>query len=102
MNEFQEELSLMGIKEKIFKINDMYNPRLVANLSKEANDIYLARKSICEEVQKLLDKEDIDLDKVKDYIKGQIKKIKNQLKQAQSDDEINAIKITLKEWEEFL
>jgi len=95
-------LSLEGVREKIFKIKDMYNPRLIANLSKEANDIYLTRKSIYEDLLKLLDEKDIDFIKVKDYIKDQIKKNREQLKQAQSDFDINFIKITIKEWEEFL
>ena len=102
MDDFQEILSLEGVREKIFKIKDMYHPRLIANLSKEANDIYLARKLICEDLSKLLDEKDINFGKVKDYIKDQIKKNKEQLKQIQSDDDINAIKVTIKEWEDFL
>lgn len=102
MDDFQEILSLDGIREKIFKIKDMYHPNLIANLSKEANDIYLARKSICEDLSKLLDEKDINFGKVKDYIKDQIKKNKKQLKQAQSDIDMNFIKTTIKEWEEFL
>ena len=101
MDDFQELLSLEDIREKIFKIKDLYNPRLIANLSKEANDIYLARKSICEDLQKLLEEKDINFDKVKEYIKDQIKENKDQLKQAQNDDDINFLKTTIKEWEEF-
>jgi len=102
MVDLQKIISLDGVREKIFKIKDMYHPRLIANLSKEANDIYLVRKLICEDLSKLLDEKDINFGKVKDYIKDQIKKNKEQLKQIQSDDDINAIKVTIKEWEEFL
>jgi len=102
MDDFQETLSLEGVREKIFKIKDMYHLRLIANLSKEANDIYLARKSICEDLLKLLDEKDINFSKVKDYIKDQIKKNKKQLKLAQNDIDTNFIKTTIKEWEEFL
>ena len=102
MDDFQEILSLEGVREKIFKIKDMYHPRLIANLSKEANDIYLARKLICEDLSNLLDEEDINFGKVKDYIKDQIKENKEQLKQVPNDDDINAIKVTIKEWEDFV
>ena len=80
----------------------MYHPKLIANLSKEANDIYLARKSICKDLLKLLDEKDINFSRVKDYIEDQIKKCNTQLKEAQNDIETNFIKTTIKEWEEFL
>ncbi len=102
MDDFQEILSLEGVREKIFKIKDMYHPRLIANLSKEANDIYLARKSICEDLLKVIDEKDINFSRVKDYIKDQIKKNKKQLKLAQDDIDTSFIKTTIKEWEEFL
>jgi hypothetical protein len=102
MEDIRKILSLDGVREKIFKIKEMYNPRLIANLSKEASDIYLVRKSIWEDLQKLLDEKDINIVKVKDFIKEQIKKSKTDLKQAQNDEDINFLKITVKEWEEFL
>jgi hypothetical protein len=102
MNDIGELLSINAIREKLFKRKSMYNPNLIANLSKEAYDIYLIRKSIHENLVRFMGDKDIHANKVVDFINDQIKKCKNQLKKAQKDIDIKSIKTKIDEWEEFL
>ena len=99
---FRKLLSLEGIREKIFKIESMYHPNLIANLSKEAYDLYLIRDSICKQLLELLKEKDIDIDKIHDFIKGKIKNSKKRLKLAKNGIESEAIKATIEEWKQFL
>ncbi len=102
MNDIGELLSLRAIKEKIFKRKSMYHPNLVANLSKEAYDIYIIRKSTREDLLRFMEDKDIDANKVLDFINDQIKKCNSQLKEAQKDIDIKSIKTKIDEWKEFL
>ena len=95
-------LSLEGIREKIFKIEDMYHPNLIANLSKEMYDLYLLIDSICKQLLELLKEKDIDIDKVHDFIKEKIQNSKKRLKVAKNGTEAEAIKATIEEWKQFL
>ncbi len=76
LDDVKKLLSLEGIREKIFKIENMYHPNLVANLSKEMYDLYLIRNSICNQLLELLNQKDIEIDKVHDFIKEKIKNSK--------------------------
>jgi len=82
LDDIKKYLSLEGIREKIFKIEKMYHPDLIANLSKEMYDLYLIRNSICNQLLELLKEKDIDIDKVHDFIKEKIKNSKKRLKEA--------------------
>ena len=102
LDDFNKLLSLEGIREKIFKIENMYHPNLVANLSKEMYDLYLIRNSICNQLLELLNQKDIEIDKVHDFIKEKIKNSKKRLKVAKNGIEAEAIKATIEEWKLFL
>ena len=102
LDDFKKLLSLEGIREKIFKIEKMYHPNLIANLSKEMYDLYLIRDSICNQLLELLKEKDIDIDKVRDFIKEKIKNSKKRLKVAKNGTETEAIKANIEEWKQFL
>ena len=95
-------LSIQAIEQKIFKMKEMYHPNLIANLSKEAYDLYLIRKSIYDQLLALLDEKDIDIDKINDFIKKKIKESKKKLNDAKNGEEADAIKIIIEEWKQFL
>ena len=102
LDDVKKLLSLEGIREKIFKIEDMYHPNLIANLSKEMYDLYLLRDSICKQLLELLKEKDIDIDRVHDFIKEKIQNSKKRLKVAKNGTEAEAIKATIEEWKQFL
>ncbi|KKM04147.1 hypothetical protein LCGC14_1767180 [marine sediment metagenome] len=56
LDDFKEILSISKIREKIFRIKELYHPNLVKNLSKEAYDLYLIRQSICDQLLELSNK----------------------------------------------
>ncbi|MFX0033851.1 MAG: hypothetical protein ACFE8E_11830 [Candidatus Hodarchaeota archaeon] len=95
-------LSIKMIEEKIFKIKDRYHPSLIMNLSKEAYDIYLIRNSICDLLLELLKERDLDVSKVNIFIEKKIGENKKRLKEAKNAEEAEIIKVTIKEWEQFL
>jgi len=100
--DLKNDLSINAIREKIFKIKEMYNPNLVSNLSKEMYDLYLIRESICKQLLKLTSEKDMDIGKIKDFIKIKIKENKEKLKDETDESEAKLIKLNIKEWEEFL
>lgn len=102
LDDFKEILSISKIREKIFRIKELYHPNLVKNLSKEAYDLYLIRQSICDQLLELSNKKDINTEKVKSFIKNRIKDSKKQLNKAENRLEINSIKVVIEEWEKFL
>ena len=99
MNDIGE---LLSIKLKISERQSLYNPNVVANLSKEMDEIYLVRKSVHENLLKFIENKDIDAKKVIDYINDRIKKCNSQLKEAKDDSDIKSIKTEIDEWKEFL
>ncbi|MFX1329712.1 MAG: hypothetical protein ACFE91_16405 [Promethearchaeota archaeon] len=102
LNDINKMLSLQAIGEKIFKIKNINHPSLIANLSKEAYDIYLIRDSICNQLLELLKEKDIDISKVNNFIENKIKESKKKLKEAESEIEVETIKLTIEEWTQFL
>ena len=102
LDDFKKLLSLEGIREKIFKIKILYHPNLIANLSKEAYDLYLIRNSICNQLLELLKEKDIAIDKVQYLIREKIQNGKNRLKEAKNGIEAESIKATIEEWKQFL
>lgn len=101
-DEFKNQMSIIALKEKIFKIKGMYNPNLISNLSKEMWDLYLIRESICEQLLELSSKNGISIGKIKDFIKSKIKENKKKLKDEIDEFKIQLIEQSIKEWEEFL
>ena len=102
LDNFNEILSISKIEEKIFKIKELYHPNLINNLSKEAYDLYLIRNSICDQLLKLLNDKDVNLEKLRSLIIAKIEESKKQLSQAKNQPEINTIKMFIEEWEKFL
>jgi hypothetical protein len=102
LNDLDEEIYQSKIGQKILKIRGMYHPNLVANLSKEAYDIYTVRMSICDQLLEQLDKKGIKFKKIEDFIRDKAKNIKKGLKFAKNGIEADLIKLAIKEWEEFL
>jgi len=100
--DFRNKLLIDAIREKIFKIKEMYNPNLVSNLSKEMYDLYLIRESICEQLLKLSSERGIDIGKIKDFIKSKIKENENKLKNETDESEAKLIELNIKEWKGFL
>ena len=49
-NKILDMLSISKIGQKALNKISNYNPNLIANLSKQAYDLYLIRKNICEEI----------------------------------------------------
>ena len=102
LDDVKNSLSIKVIEEKIFKMKDRYHPNLIANLSKEAYDLYLVRNSIYDQLLELLDEEDIDIGKVNDFIKKKIKISEKREKEAKNGKEAETIRITIEEWKQFL
>ena len=101
-DELRQLISLTKIGEKIFKIKEMYNPNLIANLSKEAYDLYLKRMSICNQLLEQLDKKDITIEKIEAFIGKKVKESKERLDKAKDETEVKLIQLSIKEWEDFL
>ena len=100
--DFGNRISIDKLEEKIFKIKEMYHPNLIKNLSKEANDLYLIRKSVCNELLKLTSEKDIKYSKIVEYIKNEIEKNKERFKNISDQIELTLIQLTIEEWKGFL
>jgi len=102
LDDVKNILSIQAIEAKIFKMKEMYHPNLIANLSKEAYDLYLIRKSIYDQLLALLDEKDIDIGKITEYIKKKIEQSEKKLKETKNGNEAETLKITIEEWKQFL
>ena len=102
LDDVKNSLSIKAIEEKIFKMKDKYHPNLIANLSKEAYDLYLIRNSIYDQLLELLNEKDIDIGKVNNFIKKKIKKSEKRVKEAKNGKEAETIRISIEEWKQFL
>ena len=101
-NDLKELISLTKIGEKVLKLKEMYNPNLIANLSKEAYDIYLIRMSICDQLLEKLDKKGITVEKIEDFIRNKVKQSKERLNNSKNEMETKLIQLSIKEWEDFI
>ena len=95
-------LNIKSIEEKIFKYKTMYHPNLVANLSKEAYDLYFIRSSISDKLSNIVSKNRTNYKEVHDYIKNQIDRLSNKLKNSKDEQEKIYLKLTIDVWNEFL
>ena len=100
--DFGNRIFINKLEEKIFKIKEMYHPNLIKNLSKEAYDLYLIRKSVCNELLKVTSEKDIKYSKIVEYIKNEIEKNKERFKNTSDQIELTLIQLTIEEWEGFL
>ena len=98
----KELVSLQKIEGRIFKFKSMYHPNLVANLSKEAYDLYVTRNSIGEQLLVELRKKEANLKKINQFINDKILEIEMRLKKETDQFEIDFLKMNLDEWKAFL
>jgi hypothetical protein len=102
MKELKKLLDLKKIEEKIFKIKSKYNPNLVANLSKEAHDLYTLRIFVCDQLLEKLNEEDITIEKLREYIKNNIEENKDRFKEKKNLMDKELIQRSIDVWESFL
>ena len=95
-------ISLSKIGQKIFEIKGKYHPNLIANLSKEAYDLYLIRMSICDQLLEQIEKKGATVEKVEEFIKSKVRDAKKYLYQPRDEVDIKLIQLKIKEWEDFL
>ena len=79
-----------------------YNPNLIANLSKEMHDLYLLRKSICEEIFPIITSQNITLREVKEYIQNQINETHKLLAETKGAEEKKLLRLKIEEFEDLL
>ena len=80
----------------------MYNPNLIANLSKVSYDLYIIRKQICEYIFSLVTDQSMTLDNLKNILHEEIKKVKDLRKQADSKEERKFLELKIEELEDYL
>ncbi len=100
--DLDNRLKVIKIEEKIFKFKAMYHPNLIANLSKEAYDLYLIRNSINEKLLKLIEKKEIDINAIKEFVNNEINLNNEKIRNSSNNQEINLLKLTNKEWKEVI
>jgi len=98
----KELLAIQKIEQKIFKFKSMYHPNLIANLSKEAYNLYVIRNSIGNQLLEELSRNERSLQKIKKFITNKIGEIQMKLKKATDISEIDFLKLSLDEWKAFL
>ena len=98
----KEMLAIQKIEEKIFKYKSMYHPNLVANLSKEAYDLYVIRNSIGEQLLEELNKKGRSLQEINKFKNKKIREIEMKLKNTTDILQIDFLKLSLEEWKAFL
>lgn len=96
------DIFYLKMEEKIFKFKQMYHPNLIANLSKEAYDLYLIRNSIGDQILEELNKKERNFHKIKEFITSKISEIESKLKETSDLYEINLLKLSIDEWKAFL
>lgn len=79
-----------------------YNPNLIANLSKEGHDIYLLRKTICEEIFPIVTTPEISLNEVKEYIQNKINETQKLLAETNAVEEKKLLNLKIKEYDDLL
>jgi len=99
---FERFFDLERIRKKIFEFKSMYNPNLIANLSKEMYDRYLIRESMCNDLLQQLEKLDINKEKIKIFIEKRIKWLEEKYKNTQDVQETKYLEMAIEEWKDFL
>jgi len=79
-----------------------YNPNLISNLSKEAYDLYIIRKQICEYIFSLVTTQGMTLDNLKKILFEEITKVKDLRKNADSEEERKFLDLKIEELEDYL
>lgn len=101
-NKILDMLLVSKIGQKALDKVSNYNPNLIANLSKEGHDLYLLRKSICEEIFPFVTTPEITLKEVKGYIQEKIYEVQKLLKEADSAEEKKLLDLRIEEYKDLL
>ncbi len=99
---FEIILDLAGIRKKNIEIKSIYNPNLIANLSIEMHDRYLIRDSICNDLLKQLEQQEINKNKIQIYIEKKIKWLEEKYKDTQDVEDAKYLQMAIEEWKNFL
>ena len=97
-----EMLAVSKIGDRALNKIAKYNPNLISNLSKEAYDLYIIRKQICEYIFSLVTDQSMTLDNLKNILHEEIKKVKDLRKQADSKEERKFLELKIGELEDYL
>ena len=101
-NKILDILSVSKIGQKALEKVSKYNPNLIANLSKQAYDLYIIRKNICEEIFPIVTTPEISLSKVKEYIQNKINEAQNLLKKTKLLEEKELLNLRIEELKDLL
>ena len=99
---FKKIFDLEGIRKKIFEIKSMYNPNLIANLSKEMHDRYIIRESICNNLLKQLEESESNQKEIQINIKKKIKSLQEEYKNTLNVEEAKYLEMMIEEWKNFI
>lgn len=101
-NRILDMLLVSKIGQKALDKVSNYNPNLIANLSKEGNDLYLLRKSICEEIFPIVTTPEIRISEVKEYIQNKIKESQKLLAETNEAEEKKLLNLRIEEYNDLL
>jgi len=97
-----EMLAISKIGDRALNKIARYNPNLIANLSKEAYDLYIIRKQICEYIFSLVTTQGMTLDNIKKNLQEEINKVKVLSKNANSEEERVFLNLKIEELGDYL
>ena len=97
-----EMLAVSKIGDRALHKIAMYNSNLIPNLSKEAYDLYIIRKQICEYIFSLVTSQGMTLDILKKDLHKEIKKVEIIRKNADSEEERAYLSLKIEELEDYL
>jgi len=101
-NKILDILSVSKIGQKALEKVSKYNPNLIANLSKQAYDLYIIRKNICEEIFPIVTTPEITLSKVKEYIQNKINETQNLLEKTKLVEDKELLNLRIEELKDLL
>ena len=101
-NKILDMLLVSKIGQKALEKVSKYNPNLIANLSKQAYDLYLIRKNICEEIFPIVTTPEITLNEVRKYIQNKINEIQNLLDKTKSAEDKELLNLRIEELGDLL
>jgi Glu-tRNA(Gln) amidotransferase subunit E-like FAD-binding protein len=101
-NRILDMLLVSKIGQKALNKVSTYNPNLIANLSKQAYDLYMIRKNICEEIFPVVTTPKITLSKVKEYIQNMINESNILLEKAESVEDKELLSLRVEELKDLI
>ena len=101
-NRILDMLLVSKIGQKALDKISNYNPNLISNLSKEGHDLYLLRKSICEEIFPIVTTPKITIKEVKEHIQDKINETKKLLAETNTVEDKKLLKLKIDEYDDLL